>query len=208
MPDMLQLQLTAGPDAASEARIALGELELGLGAELLRDVRLMTSELVTNSIRHAGVDRRDTVVVRAWLRDDHIGIEVADGGPGFEPVVTAGREPEPGGWGLFIVQGLADRWGTLHRDGMSRVWFEIDIRDRRYALRASCTAARARRRPAAAAPRSWSRRSRPTRATPYALTASASRSRASRGVCLVGAGPCSWTAGAAAAPSGGSGAGP
>ncbi|MGZ8681769.1 MAG: hypothetical protein ACXWZ6_12425, partial [Solirubrobacterales bacterium] len=54
---------------------------------------------------------------------------VADGGPGFEPVVTAGREPEPGGWGLFIVQGLADRWGTLHRDGMSRVWFEIDIRD-------------------------------------------------------------------------------
>lgn len=129
MPDELQLQLTAGPEAASEARIALGELELELGAELLGDVRLMTSELVTNSIQHAGVDRRDTVVVGAWLRDDHIGIEVADGGPGFEPVVTAGREPEPGGWGLFIVQGLADRWGTLHRDGMSRVWFEIDIRD-------------------------------------------------------------------------------
>jgi anti-sigma regulatory factor (Ser/Thr protein kinase) len=56
MTAMLELQLPAGPEAASEARIALGDLELGMSAELLSDVRLMVSEPVTNSIRHAGVE--------------------------------------------------------------------------------------------------------------------------------------------------------
>jgi anti-sigma regulatory factor (Ser/Thr protein kinase) len=130
MTAMLELQLPAGPEAASEARIALGDLELGLSAELLRDVRLMVSELVTNSIRHAGVNDRESVVLRAWLTDDRVGIEVADGGPGFEPPVTPGDEDGVGGWGLYIVQSLADRWGTSYGDAMSRVWFEIDIRDR------------------------------------------------------------------------------
>lgn len=87
------------------------------------------SELVTNSIRHAGVDEREPVVLRAWLSDDRVGIEVADGGPGFEPPVTPGNEDGVGGWGLYIVQSLADRWGTSYRNAMSRVWFEIDIRD-------------------------------------------------------------------------------
>src|SRR5207245_2733634 len=51
-------------------------------------------------------------------------VEVSDPGPGFQPR-TAG--PEPGGFGLMLVERLADRWG-VDPGGRSRVWFEIDRR--------------------------------------------------------------------------------
>jgi hypothetical protein len=31
-----------------------------------------------------------------------------------------------GGWGLFLVEKLADRWGVA-RNSLTRVWFEIDL---------------------------------------------------------------------------------
>jgi len=49
-------------------------------------------------------------------------VDVVDHGHGFEPG-AAGRE-SLGGWGLTLVEGLADRWGVLH-DGETRVWFEM-----------------------------------------------------------------------------------
>src|SRR5829696_7709578 len=105
--------------AAKIERIALDDLELG--AELIKDLRLMVSELVTNSIRHAAPEKADSVGLRAWLYDNRFKIEVSDSGPGFERVVTAGRGDEIGGWGLFIVQSLSDRWGAERRGDRSVV---------------------------------------------------------------------------------------
>ena len=34
----------------------------------------------------------------------------------------------PGGWGLYLVDQLADRWGVA-RDHLNRVWFEMDCDD-------------------------------------------------------------------------------
>ena len=48
-----------------------------------------------------------------------------DGGAGFKP---AGSEPRgaDGGFGLFLVERMASRWGVETRDG-TRVWFELDL---------------------------------------------------------------------------------
>src|SRR4051794_40128431 len=104
MATKIELTLEPTPQAAAKARIALDDLESELGTALLKDLRLMVSELVTNSIRHTAPDRLDTVKLCAWLYENRFRIEVSDAGPGFEAVVTAGREDEPGGWGLYIVQ--------------------------------------------------------------------------------------------------------
>jgi hypothetical protein len=55
----------------------------------------------------------------------HVRVEVADKGNGFG---GRPRPPDPGragGWGLYIVEKLASRWGVMEGGG-TRVWFEID----------------------------------------------------------------------------------
>ena len=61
MAATIALSLEPTAQAAVQARIALDDLEHELGPALLKDLRLMVSELVTNSIRHATQDRPDTV---------------------------------------------------------------------------------------------------------------------------------------------------
>jgi anti-sigma regulatory factor (Ser/Thr protein kinase) len=87
-------------------------------------LRLLVSELVTNSVRHVpGSGRPVELAVRIGSRT--IRVEVRDGGSGFRP-----GKPEPrgadGGFGLFLVERLASRWGVDTRDG-TRVWFELDL---------------------------------------------------------------------------------
>jgi anti-sigma regulatory factor (Ser/Thr protein kinase) len=116
------IRLAGGPTAPSRARAALESLDATL-ADLRDDVHLLVSELVSNSVLHA---RADHVELHATTEPSGVRIEVSDPGPGFD---EAGR-PEPsyageGGFGLLIVDKVANRWGTK-RNGDARVWFEID----------------------------------------------------------------------------------
>jgi anti-sigma regulatory factor (Ser/Thr protein kinase) len=130
----LSLRITGGPDAASAARRALSGLERHLQSRLLDDIRLLVSELVTNSIRHAGVGPRESVKLEIRVATDKVHAAVCDFGDGFRAGVRRagpGRG-DGGGWGLFMVDAVADRWGIDEDDG-TRVWFEIDRRRPRFA---------------------------------------------------------------------------
>jgi anti-sigma regulatory factor (Ser/Thr protein kinase) len=91
-------------------------------------VRLLVSELVTNSVQHASVGAEDSIRLHVDIGGQCVRVEVADSGPGFEL-----KEPIPdtatdSGWGLFLVNQIADRWGVdKQEDGC--VWFEIDRKD-------------------------------------------------------------------------------
>ena len=124
MGAQLDLDLPAGPRAPSAAREALDGLEDHLDPRLLENVRLLVSELVTNSLRHAGIRRRDAIRLRVLVTTEFVRAEVCDSGPGFDariPVPTVGQV---GGWGLFLVEQIADRWGVETSDD-NCVWFEI-----------------------------------------------------------------------------------
>jgi anti-sigma regulatory factor (Ser/Thr protein kinase) len=98
--------------------------------EKFEDIRLLVSELVTNSVRHAGFTVEDRVEVgfRVSLDDKCLRVDVVDAGKGFEKTVTPSTPDQVSGWGLQIVEKLSDRWGveTLPESGSS-VWFEIDL---------------------------------------------------------------------------------
>jgi anti-sigma regulatory factor (Ser/Thr protein kinase) len=122
----IALRLDVGSSAAAEARAAVGLLEGRADAEALDDVRLLLSELVTNSVRHSGAPAGATIGLRVCvLRNGGLRAEVTDGGRGFEPTPRDLPQTEAGGWGLHLVDRLADRWG-VDRRGPARVWFEID----------------------------------------------------------------------------------
>lgn len=122
----LDLILPGNLDAPSLARLAVDGLAGHVPPGVLEDVRLLVSELVTNSVRHAGLSLEDSVRLRVVTTLARIRVEVTDPGPGFEP--AAARPPtvdQSSGWGLYIVDRIANRWNVA-RDGGTRVWFEID----------------------------------------------------------------------------------
>ena len=120
--DSLTLQLGASMEAAATARRALARLRADIDPPLLETLRLLVTELVTNSIRHA---RSDAVVLRVLVGPAAVWTEVTDTGPGFDPAATGAPRDDRSGWGLFLVERLADRWGASHDEGATKVWFEL-----------------------------------------------------------------------------------
>jgi anti-sigma regulatory factor (Ser/Thr protein kinase) len=90
--------------------------------EMTETAELLTSELVTNAVRHgAGV-----VTLTIERSPDAVSIHVADEEPG-EPQVQPERLMSVGGRGLRMVQSLAGAWGVTPRDdGPGKVvWFRL-----------------------------------------------------------------------------------
>lgn len=121
------LELPMDPSAAATAR---RELERGFAAYLDGDeerlMKLLVSELVTNAVRHSGAAPAATIGLRVALAATCIRVEVGDAGAGFRPAETPmPRRTGQGGWGLFIVNVEASRWGASSASG-SCVWFELD----------------------------------------------------------------------------------
>jgi anti-sigma regulatory factor (Ser/Thr protein kinase) len=121
----IEVQFEAGPTAAASARNALLALDGRIRGELLADVRLLVSELVTNGVRHSGVKHHDRVHLWVQVSETTLRVEVADPGEGFAPQPRDMDRSRPGGWGLYLVDQLSDRWGVA-RDHLNRVWFEMD----------------------------------------------------------------------------------
>ena len=121
------LALPARPDAARQARREL--LSRGLDADISHTVTLLTTELIANAIRHAGMDPgSDRIVFFGRLAPDLVRVEVGDNGPGFSP-----EDPEEGGgFGMRLLNKLASRWGCERSGQGFRVWFEVDRRRRRF----------------------------------------------------------------------------
>jgi anti-sigma regulatory factor (Ser/Thr protein kinase) len=126
LKDDVSIQLEAGPSAAAIARNALVPIEAQVDEDLMADVRLLVSELVTNSVRHADVSPPALVSLDVSLDARKIHVEVRDSGSGFEPRRRRPGQSKAGGWGLYLVERLADRWGVM-RNTVTRVWFEIDL---------------------------------------------------------------------------------
>jgi anti-sigma regulatory factor (Ser/Thr protein kinase) len=119
--------LEPDPHAPAEARRRLcAALPAGLPQELLDDILLLTTELVTNSVRHAPTVPAGSVDVSVCYLPTAIRVEVADDGAGFSHVPQRPGRLAEGGRGLFLVEVLADRWGMADADNTT-VWYELDI---------------------------------------------------------------------------------
>ena len=122
--DSARVGLSGGLRAPGDARRAVEERFTGvLGADALASVQLLVTELVSNAVRHGGAAEGQEIALHLATAPACIRVEVCDPGPGFE----AGR-PQPygeGGYGLFLVDEVASRWGVSAGDGTC-TWFELD----------------------------------------------------------------------------------
>lgn len=122
----LELHLDPGPRAPVEARAALERLRGSVDPELLEDVRLVVSELVTNAVLHGPSDRGPVTLKLRVAGPGRVCGEVADQGDGVVEILE--EASDGGGWGLRLLDELADRWGV--REGSTHVWFELSARGR------------------------------------------------------------------------------
>ena len=118
----IDVELPSTALAPAAARGALDQIAGRIGANRMRDVRLLVSELVTNAVRHAGGEAVRLVVA---ITAETLRIEVHDPGHGFTLKPPPDDPLRASGWGLVLVEELADRWGVDH-DPRTRVWFEMD----------------------------------------------------------------------------------
>lgn len=119
----LDLEMPAESGLLTDLRSAFAELPVP--PSTLDDARLLVSELVANSMRHARIGPNDTIRVTAKVENGTLRVDVIDGGRGGGPPVAGGIRPTPGsesGWGLYLVETLATRWGH----GTGRYWFELE----------------------------------------------------------------------------------
>jgi serine/threonine-protein kinase RsbW len=120
----LVFELAAGPMAGSGAR---RELLAGAGtlpSAVRDDVLLLVTELVTNAVRHSTAGSDGLVRVELRAGPDTLWVAVSDEGAGF--TADAPVEPnEAGGWGLALVDRIADRWAVAPIGSGTCAWFEI-----------------------------------------------------------------------------------
>ena len=94
--DGISLRLRGGPEAAARARRALSTLRADIDPPLMETLRLLVTELVSNSVRHA---QSETVVLRVLVARTAVLTEVTDEGPGFDPTDAGAPGTDDSGWG-------------------------------------------------------------------------------------------------------------
>lgn len=112
------------PTEVGRARRVLGANLGSWGAPVDPNILLAVSELMTNAVRHG----RGVVQLTVAYDEQRLRIEVHDEGgatvPEFRDPQTGGVDI--GGFGLHLVDAIADDWGIEHNGG-TRVWFEAAL---------------------------------------------------------------------------------
>ncbi|MGW7299664.1 SpoIIE family protein phosphatase [Streptomyces sp. NPDC054829] len=107
-------------------------------ADILDDAVVLTSELVTNAVVHAGT-AADVLCLRT---EDGVRIEVADRYPERDIPVQGiaddmASPDREGGRGLQLCRALASRWGVDYTPTHKQVWFQLDLPERPVGTRAA-----------------------------------------------------------------------
>lgn len=120
----VRLALSPSAEAPALARRAVAGLHGELTDDEVFTVQLLLTELVANVVEHAGALSPPRTTATLWLGQDRLRGDVLDHGQGFRPRVAPVDTEAEDGWGLRLVDELADEWGVVPGEG-SWVWFEL-----------------------------------------------------------------------------------
>jgi anti-sigma regulatory factor (Ser/Thr protein kinase) len=123
---IVSFSVPGGKRAAGVARRSVLSSKAGLPTTIRYRLALLLSELVTNAIQHGGAGPHETIQVRLSSTPQRVRVEVHD--PGTTAPRPRNRREEETGYGLLLVDRLADGWGREEAGGGGSVaWFELDL---------------------------------------------------------------------------------
>ena len=114
------------PFAASSVAVARQKLrtwlvDAGSTTEVIDDARIVISELVANSVRHAQPLPSGDILITWQIAKDGLEISVTDGGSGTRPRKVHAASSALAGRGMAIVESLAVSWWSDHSRSRSTV---------------------------------------------------------------------------------------
>jgi anti-sigma regulatory factor (Ser/Thr protein kinase) len=121
-------KIPGGVEAACTARELLTEMFGDTTPDTtMHDLHLLTTELVTNAVLHAGAGDSDAIELRVATGADALRVSVTDPGRALGTPHVEEPDPEtPGGMGLYLVEQISSAWGVESVGGRAhRVWFEL-----------------------------------------------------------------------------------
>ena len=122
----VSFSVPGGKRAAGMARRSVLSVQVDLPNSIRHRLALLLSELVTNAIQHGGAGPHESVQVRVASSTEKVRVEVFD--PGSNGAPPRDRLDEGGGYGLLLVDRLADGWGRgATTGGGSIAWFELTL---------------------------------------------------------------------------------
>lgn len=103
------------PFAAASVTVARRQLRTwmrtnGFGREAIEDGRVVISELVANSVRHAEPLSDGTILITWCLENGNLRVSVTDGGSASRPHTVNAPSSALSGRGMAIVEALAVDW--------------------------------------------------------------------------------------------------
>jgi serine/threonine-protein kinase RsbW len=109
---MTSLRLPSVPASVPVARRRLQDWldHIGVRPDRVEDARVIVSEMVANSVRHARPLPDGTILVAWRLEDGKVELSVTDGGADTHPRRVQAPASAPTGRGMTIVDVLADDW--------------------------------------------------------------------------------------------------
>jgi anti-sigma regulatory factor (Ser/Thr protein kinase) len=122
-----EIALTGGVDAARAARLAVAEHHPALAQRERYDLALLVTEVVTNAVRDGGAAEERPLRLECRNGQGRIRVEVIDPGTDFDSPARPAKGPGNGGWGLFLLDRLAESWGIREGPAGTCVWFEMPL---------------------------------------------------------------------------------
>lgn len=119
-----QLTIELSANAPRQVRHSFDRHAGRIEETLLDDLRLLSSEIVTNAVEHSGRPQGDPITIETAVESDLVRIEVVDQGNGICPLQPRSSQPPSG---LGYVDLLSDRWSSTTANSF-QVWFEIDVK--------------------------------------------------------------------------------
>ena len=121
----LRIAIAGGSRAPERARSWIESAASWLPSELESTLLLLTCELVNNAVRHGGAAEDQVIELELSALDGgRVRVQVSDPGVGFEHMPRDLPLDEEGGWGLVLIESMAEDWGVEHGE-RTRVWFEL-----------------------------------------------------------------------------------
>jgi len=120
-----EFRFPASSTAPALARGSVSASMRDISTPRVEDILLLTSEVVTNAVRHTSSAALGDVIVRLDVEPDVVRIEVLNPGTSFDPPVPQTPSTSGTGLGLFLVDSLARGWGVEREGERTKVWFEV-----------------------------------------------------------------------------------
>lgn len=120
-PGRFAKRFPCSPLAPALARAALTAIAIEIPGAIFDDAALLTSELVTNSVKHTA---SEWIAVDIALATNRLRIEVVDQS---RQSIRPRMRTDESGWGLAVIGELATRWGVERNNLGKKIWIEFDL---------------------------------------------------------------------------------